>query len=228
MSMSKEELEKFFEQQKEKFGERYFNKNNKVVVKGELTENFTFSHERCGIKFYKNIIRIQRYSGSFDSIPLIVSEKYLDLDADYADKVVEIRGSFRSCNDRPGHLKLYLYAKDLLVSDDVDEKENNNQIYIEGYICKEVVYRETPLGKEICDLFIAVNRAMGYSDYIPCIAWGTKAKEASSLKIGDRIRCYGRIQSREYEKVIEGSKTGEKEKRQTYEISISGYEVVNL
>jgi len=224
MRTTKEALEKYFQEEFKKNEKRIFFKNNKVSLSGTVTKEFTFSHELYGEKFYKGELRVQRLSGRYDNIPLMISEKELP-SMQVIGKPVEVRGVFKSYNLRDSegrHLILYVHVKDFKVCDQVEELEDDNYIFLDGYICRNVIFRKTPLGREICDVLLAVNRAMGKSDYIPCIAWGTDAKNVSLLQVGDRIRVYGRIQSRTYEKEIG---TGEKVSKEAYEVSLYGYEV---
>ena len=114
-----------------------------------------------------------------------------------------------------------MFVRELEFLDEIDENEKTNQIFLDGYICKEPIYRKTPLGREIADLLLAVNRPYGKSDYIPCICWGRNARYASGFEVGEHVQLLGRIQSREYVKRISDTET---EKRVAYEVSVSKLE----
>ena len=184
--------------------------NNKVTVIGEIVSEFTFSHEVYGEGFYMTEISVCRLSDQADVIPLMVSERLLDIRRNYIGQTVAATGQFRSYNRHEGN------RNRLLLSVFVREIE-----FLDGYICKQPVYRKTPLGREIADLLVAVNRPYGKSDYIPCIAWGRNARYASGFEVGGRVRVWGRVQSREYTKKLSEV---ECEKRVAYEISVSKLE----
>ena len=190
---------------------------NKVVIVGTIASDLTFNHEAYDEKFYSTNISIKRRSDSEDVIPLIISEKHINMLEDMNGKRVKVFGEFRSRNvpgEEKRKLVLSVFVKHLEVTD--ENEEDNNYIYLDGYVCKEPIYRKTPMGKEITDLLIAVNRSTKVSDYIPCIAWGKAANFASNIKVGSHVQMYGRIQSREYTKKV--SET-EIEKRTAYEVS---------
>src|SRR5699024_4390893 len=153
--------------------------------------------------------------------------RLLDMSKDYYEKRAAIKGQFRSFNQYgdSGKRKLVLniFALEIEVLDDSDEREDENEICLDGYICKPPVYRETPFGRVISGLLIAVNGSDGKSDYIPCIAWGRNARYASGFAVGARVKVWGRIQSRKYQKQITEK---EHETRTAYEVSISQMEVV--
>lgn len=197
---------------------------NEVHVIGRVKEDPQFDHEVCGEKFFKTHISIERTSGTIDLIPCLLSERLRVIEKIKSGAKVNIYGSFRSFNDRSGEksrLILNLFAEHI---DIADEESDFNKIEAEGYICKEPVYRTTPLGRDIADVLLAVNRAYGKSDYIPCICWGRNARFVSTLEVGTRLRVQGRIQSRNYMKKL--SET-ESETRTAYEVSIQRMEVVN-
>lgn len=195
--------------------------NNNVCVVGRLASGFKFDHEVYGEGFYSAYIEVERISKEKDILPVMVSERLLDMSKDYCGKRAAIKGQFRSFNQYgdSGKRKLVLniFALEIEVLGDSDEREDENEICLDGYICKPPVYRETPFGREISDLLIAVNRSYGKSDYIPCICWGRNARFASRLKVGTRVKVWGRIQSREYIKKL--SET-ERETRMAHEMSI--------
>jgi len=200
--------------------------NNQVTIMGEIVSDFSFSHEIYGEGFYLVDIRVKRLSESYDEIPLMVSERLLDVKADYKGMYVSVNGQFRSYNrheERKNRLVLSVFAREIAFVDEVEESAKSNQIYLDGYICKEPIYRKTPLGREIADVLLAVNRPYGKSDYIPCICWGRNARYANQFKVGERCAIWGRIQSREYMKKL--SET-EIEKRVAFEVSVSKLELM--
>ncbi len=193
---------------------------------GEIVSDFAFSHEIYGEGFYMVDVRVERLSDSIDIIPLMVSERLLDVNGDYKGMYIMVNGQFRSYNrheERKNKLVLSVFAREIDFVDEIGENTKSNQIYLDGYICKEPVYRKTPLGREIADLLLAVNRPYGKSDYIPCICWGRNARYASNFEVGARCAVWGRIQSREYMKKISEE---ELEKRIAYEVSVSKLELM--
>ena len=201
--------------------------NNTVEVAGEVVTEPEYSHEAFGERFYIFNISVKRLSGMLDTIPVTISERAINISEIRVGKRFKIYGQFRSFNKHMEHerrLILSVFARDIMELDDNQLDVNENYIFLDGYICKEPIYRKTPLGREIVDMLIAVNRSYGKSDYIPCIAWGRNARYASGLDVGTHIKVFGRIQSREYTKRI--SET-ESEQRMAYEVSVSGIELVN-
>lgn len=198
--------------------------NNQVTMMGEIVSAFQFSHEVFGEGFYMVELAVSRLSNYSDYIPLMISERLIDTEQDYTGQFIRVSGQFRSYNrheEKKNRLVLSVFVRELEFLDEIDENEKTNQIFLDGYICKEPVYRKTPLGREIADLLVAVNRPYGKSDYIPCIAWGRNARYASGFGVGTRILIWGRVQSREYTKKV--SET-ECEKRVAYEVSVSKLE----
>ena len=198
--------------------------NNQVSVIGEVVSEFTFSHEVFGEGFYLVSLAVSRLSDQVDVIPLMVSERLLDVKQDYRGQTVEAIGQFRSYNCHEGvknRLVLSVFVRELNFLEEFTDCTKTNQIYLDGYICKEAIYRKTPLGREIADLLLAVNRPYGKSDYIPCIAWGRNARYASGFAVGSRVRVWGRVQSREYTKKLSETQC---EKRVAYEVSVSKLE----
>ena len=198
--------------------------NNQVVIMGEVVGEFTYSHEIYGEGFYMVDVLVTRLSESADVIPLMVSERLLDVTKDYRGYKIMVTGQFRSYNrheERKNKLVLSVFAREIEFIDEIAESSKTNQIFLDGYICKEPIYRKTPLGREIADLLLAVNRPYGKSDYIPCICWGRNARFASGFEVGARCAVWGRIQSREYVKKISETET---EKRVAYEVSVSKLE----
>ena len=201
--------------------------NNKVSVIGEVISGFTFSHEVFGEGFYLVDLAVNRLSEQTDIIPLMISERLLDVTKDYVGCTMEAIGQFRSYNRHEGsknRLVLSIFVREVNFLDEFNDYTKTNQIFLEGYICKAPIYRKTPLGREIADILLAVNRPYGKSDYIPCIAWGRNARYASGFEVGVRVRVWGRVQSREYTKKL--SET-ESEKRVAYEVSVARMEEEN-
>ena len=204
-------------------GDKLF-ENNQVMIAGEIISDFTFSHEVYGEGFYMVEVAVNRLSNFADYIPVMVSERLLDVSKDWKGQYISVVGQFRSYNrheEKKNRLVLSVFARELSLVQEVDEDVKSNQIFLDGYICKEPIYRKTPLGREIADLLIAVNRSYGKSDYIPCICWGRNARFASTFAVGTHVQIQGRIQSREYVKKINELET---EKRIAYEVSVSKIE----
>ena len=200
--------------------------NNKVSVIGKVVSEFTFSHEVFGEGFYIADLAVSRLSDQVDVIPLMISERLLDVSKDYRGMTMEAIGQFRSYNRHEGaknRLVLSVFVREIHFLEEFTDYTKTNQIFLEGYICKEPIYRKTPLGREIADMLLAVNRPYGKSDYIPCIAWGRNARYASGFRVGSHVCVWGRVQSREYTKKL--SET-ECEKRVAYEVSVSKLECV--
>ena len=192
---------------------------------GEIVSDFVFSHEIFGEGFYMVDVNVPRLSDSNDIIPLMVSERLINVEDDYKGLSIMVQGQFRSYNrheERKNRLVLSVFAREIEFVDETPESSKTNQIYLDGYICKEPIYRKTPLGREIADLLLAVNRPYGKSDYIPCICWGRNARFASNFTVGTRCGIWGRIQSREYMKRISEE---DAEKRIAYEVSVSKLEL---
>lgn len=198
--------------------------NNQVSIIGEIASQFTFSHEVFGEGFYMVDILVKRLSDSSDRIPVMISERLIDVTQDYEGEFVQVNGQFRSYNrheEKRNRLVLSVFAREVSFVEEENDKAKTNQIFLDGYICKTPVYRKTPLGREIADMLIAVNRPYGKSDYIPCICWGRNARFASGFEVGGHVQIWGRIQSREYVKKLEGEAT---QKRIAYEVSVSKLE----
>ena len=198
--------------------------NNRVTVIGTIVSDFTFSHAVFGEGFYLVDLSVSRLSEQADVIPLMVSARLMDVTRDDRGCTIEADGQFRSYNRHEGvknRLVLSVFVREVQFLEEFTDYTKTNQIFLDGYICKEPIYRKTPLGREIADLLVAVNRPYGKSDYIPCIAWGRNARFASGFSVGTRIQIWGRVQSREYTKKL--SET-ECEKRTAYEVSVSKLE----
>ena len=187
---------------------------------------FRYSHEVFGEGFYMVDIAVNRLSNYADYIPLMISERLIDTEQDYIGQLIHVTGQFRSYNrheEKKNRLVLSVFVRELEFLDEIDEDEKTNQIFLDGYICKEPIYRKTPLGREIADVLLAVNRSYGKSDYIPCICWGRNARFAAGFEVGSHIQMYGRIQSREYVKKISETET---ERRVAYEVSVSKVDLI--
>lgn len=204
--------------------------NNKVTLSGEIVSNFEFSHEVFGEGFYTAMLASERLSGQKDVIPVMISDRLVDVKADWIGRFIEVSGQYRSYNKHEGErnwLVLSVFAREFEEIEYEHEEpgsgHDENHISLDGYICKQPIYRKTPLGREIADILLAVNRPYGKSDYIPCITWGRNAAYASGLEVGTRLQIDGRIQSREYQKRISDE---EYETRTAYEVSVSKLTVV--
>ena len=198
--------------------------NNQVTIMGEVVSGFTFSHEVFGEGFYMVDISVKRLSNSRDLIPVMISERLIDVTQDYTGEFLMVTGQFRSYNrheEQKNRLVLSVFAREAEFIDEEPDGAKTNTILLDGYICKLPIYRKTPLGREIADLLLAVNRPYGKSDYIPCIYWGRNARFASTFQVGEHVQLIGRIQSREYMKKLSETET---EKRTAYEVSVSKLE----
>ena len=201
--------------------------NNQVTIMGEIVSTFTFSHEVFGEGFYMVDVSVRRLSNSVDTIPVMISERLIDVEQDYRREFLMVSGQFRSYNrhdEQKNRLVLSVFAREVsFIEEELDGAKTNN-ILLDGYICKLPIYRKTPLGREIADLLLAVNRPYGKSDYIPCICWGRNARFASAFEVGEHVQVLGRIQSREYVKKLSETET---EKRTAYEVSVSKLECLD-
>ena len=203
--------------------------NNHLVLVGKIVSEKTYSHEIYGEKFYIFNLEVVRLSSTTDIIPITISERLLtDLEIAIG-KEVKIEGQFRSYNsyeNERNRLILTVFAKEIeeiVKSEDEEEKDTvTNEVTLIGYVCKRPIYRQTPFGREIADVLLAVNRAYNKSDYIPCIAWGRNARFCQNMEVGTEVKITGRVQSRSYEKKHED---GTVENRVAYEVSIASMEV---
>ena len=207
--------------------------NNHLVLVGKVTSDKRFSHEIYGEKFYIFDLAVPRLSGNADIIPITVSERLLSINDLQIDSKITVEGQFRSYNsyeNERNRLVLTVFAKDIQFVEDQDAEIEvskdvvSNEVTLNGYICKKPIYRQTPFGREISDLLLAVNRAYNKSDYIPCIAWGRNARFCENIPVGTEVKVVGRVQSRTYEKKYED---GTVETKVAYEVSVSSLEVVN-
>ncbi|MDD7794019.1 single-stranded DNA-binding protein [Clostridium sp. 'White wine YQ'] len=198
--------------------------NNKIYLEGKVLSKLEFSHEMYGEGFYSFNMEVQRLSDSVDVLSITVSERLLtEIELEIGMDII-VEGQLRSYNkfvDGSNRLILTVFARNIIPC--LERSKNPNEIFLDGYVCKEPVYRTTPFGREIADLLLAVNRAYNKSDYIPTIAWGRNSRFCQTLEVGDNIRIWGRLQSREYQK-----KVGENQviKKVAYEVSISKMEKV--
>ena len=208
--------------------------NNYLTLVGKVTGEKKFSHEIYGERFYIFNLSIPRLSGNADIIPITVSERLINDDMLQEGKKLLVKGQFRSYNsyeNEKNKLILTVFAKDIAEVAENNEEENDivrkdiitNEVVLIGFICKKPIYRQTPFGREIADLLLAVNRAYNKSDYIPSIAWGRNARFCQNLEVGTRVKVIGRVQSRTYEKKFED---GTSETRVAYEVSIGSLEVI--
>lgn len=193
--------------------------NNKVFLQGEIATMPLFNHAVMDEKFYTMNLKVVRLSGQADVVPVTISERLLSKSDIKLGGKLALKGQFRSYNkivEGKSKLILSVFAREIC---QWDETAIPNNIELEGYICKEPIYRTTPFNREICDILIAVNRNYDKSDYIPCIVWGRNAQFVGKMNVGDKIKIEGRIQSREYTKQIEG--LDQIQTRTAYEVSVS-------
>ena len=210
--------------------------NNYLILVGKVTGEKRFSHEIYGERFYIFNLSIPRLSGNADIIPITVSERLIKEETLQEGKKLLVKGQFRSYNsyeNERNRLILTVFAKDVKEVEENEENEENefvkkdmvtNEVVLIGYMCKKPIYRQTPFGREIADILLAVNRAYNKSDYIPCIAWGRNARFCQNLEVGTQIKLVGRVQSRNYEKKFED---GTVENRVAYEVSVGSLEVID-
>ena len=209
--------------------------NNYLTLVGKVTGEKRFSHEIYGEKFYVFDLEIPRLSGNADIIPITVSERIATDEMLTEGKNLLVKGQFRSYNSydtQKNRLILTVFAKDVIEVEEKPEDEDNemvkkdmvtNEVVLIGYICKKPIYRQTPFGREIADILLAVNRGYNKSDYIPCIAWGRNARFCQNLEVGTKVKLVGRVQSRTYEKKYED---GTVENRVAYEVSVGSLEII--
>ena len=200
--------------------------NNQAEVVGTVDSELSLSHEVYGETFWNFKISVPRLSESFDVLLITVSERILAATPIEVGDKVRVFGQFRSYNNpsqEGNRLILTIFAKNIEQMCEDYEIVTPNSICLNGYLCKPPVYRTTPFGREISDILLAVNRSYNKSDYIPCITWGRNAKFAAMLEVGDNIKVWGRIQSREYQKKIDDDNILTKV---AYEISVSKLECV--
>ena len=208
--------------------------NNHLILMGKVTSEKRFSHEIYGECFYIFDMEIPRLSDISDIIPVTISERLILHDKLTIGANILIRGQFRSYNsyeNEKNKLILTVFAKDIFYEEEIEEQLQgedskepvSNEVVLTGYICKKPIYRQTPFGREISDLLLAVNRAYNKSDYIPAIAWGRTARFCQNLEVGTEVRVIGRVQSRSYEKKFED---GTAITKVAYEVSIGSLEII--
>ena len=210
-----------------------YSENNHIILVGKVTSDKKFSHEIYGEKFSIFDLSVPRLSGNSDIIPITISERLMvNGDLPIGTKIT-VEGQFRSYNsygEGKNKLVLTVFAKNVTLLEDQESEVEarkdflSNEVTLIGYICKKPVYRQTPFGREIADILLAVNRAYSKSDYIPCIAWGRTARFCENMEIGTEVKIVGRVQSRQYEKKHED---GTVESKVAYEVSVGSLEVVN-
>ena len=210
-----------------------YSDNNHLLLVGKVTSDKRFSHEIYGEKFYIFDMEVPRLSDTTDIIPVTASERILTDDLLGIGNKLIVKGQFRSYNsyeNEKNKLILTDFAKDIIPEESLEEEEKeetkkvSNEVTLLGYICKKPIYRQTPFGREIADILLAVNRAYNKSDYIPSIAWGRNARFSQNLPTGTEVKIVGRVQSRNYEKKHED---GTIENKVAYEVSIASLEVIN-
>ena len=210
-----------------------YSDNNHLLLVGKVTSDKRFSHEIYGEKFYIFDMEVPRLSDTTDIIPVTASERILTNDLLGIGNKLIVKGQFRSYNsyeNEKNKLILTVFAKDIIPEESLKEEEKeetkkvSNEVTLLGYICKKPIYRQTPFGREIADILLAVNRAYNKSDYIPSIAWGRNARFSQNLPTGTEVKIVGRVQSRNYEKKHED---GTIENKVAYEVSIASLEVIN-
>lgn len=187
---------------------------NHVILRGSLAELPQFSHENHGRRFFRLLLNVARLSGTVDTLPVIIEESVLNSADLSSGEMLTVTGQIRSHNvrtDQRRHLLIFVFANTLVCEDG----EPINDVVLEGALCREPTYRKTPLGREICDIMLAVPRAFRRADYLPCIAWGRTAQEISLCHTRDKVRICGRLQSRRYTKITESGT----DQRTAYEIS---------
>ncbi|WP_027632112.1 single-stranded DNA-binding protein [Clostridium hydrogeniformans] len=196
--------------------------NNKIYLEGTVASKLSFSHEMYGEGFYNFQLEVIRLSDTKDMLNITVSERLItNLDLSIGSDII-VDGQLRSYNkfvDGSNRLILTVFARN--IEPCIERSKNPNEIFLDGYICKEPVYRTTPFGREIADVLLAVNRAYNKSDYIPTIAWGRNSRFCQTLSVGENIRVWGRLQSREYQKKVSDDESIVKI---AYEVSISKME----
>lgn len=199
--------------------------SNNVKINGTIVESPVFSHTLFGEGFYIFKVSVKRLSNKEDILPITISERLFDLSELVVGLKVKMFGQVRSYNnyvtsEKRNKLIITIFARDLVIADD-DDFVDTNDVVLDGFICKNPIYRTTPFGREISDVLLAVNRSYNKSDYIPCISWGRNAKFCEQLEIGSQVRISGRLQSRGYQKKISEDEVIEKV---AYEISVTKIE----
>lgn len=199
-----------------------FENLNSIELIGTVASPVEYSHSICGEAFYHTELAVRRLSGTEDCLPVTISERLLgSMEAECGMRFY-VRGQIRSYNqrsERGNRLIITVFAREIRPADECEA--DRNEAELSGYICKEVIYRKTPFEREIADILIAVNRRYNKSDYLPLIAWGRNARFLSDAPIGTELSIVGRLQSREYKKLLED---GTEQVRTAYEVSCSAVE----
>lgn len=195
---------------------------NTITLRGSLCGLPVYSHENHGRRFWRFSLDVPRLSGAVDTLPVIAEESLVMAIDPTSGSMLTVTGQIRSHNQRSEtgrHLLIFVFASTVLAEDG----EPLNDVILEGPLCKEPTFRRTPLGRQICDAMLAVPRAFRRADYLPCILWGRTAQEVSSCHVRDRVRIYGRLQSRDYTKLtVDGAF-----QRTAYEISALQAEILD-
>ena len=189
---------------------------NHAVLRGTVAAEPVFSHTNHGVDFFVFPLSVPRLSGTEDRLNVVVPQPLLTECPPTPGRRLEVTGEVRTFNNRTGpgsRLVITLLARAL--SD--TEEPPCNQLTLSGVLCKPPVLRRTPLGREICDLMLAVNRRYGRADYLPCITWGALAQRCGGLAVGDCVELEGRLQSRLYQKVVGGVT----QERTAFEVSVT-------
>lgn len=199
---------------------------NKITISGEIIDEFEFDHEVLGEKFYRSYVASMRESGVYDVLPVLVSERVLNINPVYKGDLVKVYGTLRSYDlqeETRNRLILNVFVQGMECIDELDANyyADVNRIELDAFICKKPIFRTTPKGREISDLLVANNRTYGKSDYIPCICWGRNARYMSNMDLGKKMKLFGRLQSRQYKKLFDNNTY---EERVAYEVSVSSFE----
>ena len=195
---------------------------NSILIRGNMQSLPQFSHENHGRQFYRFILEVPRLSGAIDCLPVIAEKQTLDEIDPSGGEMLTVCGQIRSHNLRQEgsrHLMIFVFATSITAEDG----DPQNDVIIEGALCREPVFRRTPLGREICDVMLAVPRAFKRADYLPCILWGRTAQDVSACHTRDCVRIYGRLQSRIYTKITDDGP----QERTAYEISALSAEILD-
>ncbi len=195
---------------------------NQITLRGTLQALPIFSHENHGRRFFRFFLEVPRLSGAVDILPVIAQEQVVNTIDLSGGEMLTVTGQIRSYNSRSDgvrHLMIFVFATDIVAQDG----EPINDVLVEGPLCKEPTYRRTPLGRDICDVMLAVRRAFHRADYLPCILWGRIAQEVSGCHTRDCIRIHGRLQSRGYTKITDDGP----QQRTAYEISALSAEILD-
>ena len=190
------------------------NGENRISLQGMVAGEPAPTHQNHGVAYYTVPFRVPRLSGTEDVLNLVVSQH--DLWQWTPGTWMHVEGEVRSFNNRSGVGPRLVITVLVRRAISCEASEGENHLVLTGVLCKQPVRRRTPLGREICDLLLAVNRPYGRADYLPCIAWGSLAALCGSMEVGEILRLEGRLQSRKYRKV---TPDGEEE-RTAFEVSV--------